>query len=98
LRIRRTSEQTEFKAIFEFRSGAPAAEIAKYAREIDVDLIVMGTHGRGAVAHLVLGSVAEIVVRTAPCPVLTVRNPQHDFVMPDVALVQEVQRRTEGLA
>jgi hypothetical protein len=46
----------------------------------------------------VLGSVAEIVVRTAPCPVLTVRNPQHDFVMPDVALVQEVQRRTEGLA
>jgi hypothetical protein len=41
---------------------------------------VLGTHGRGPVAHMLLGSVAERVVRTAPCPVLTVRHPQHDFV------------------
>jgi nucleotide-binding universal stress UspA family protein len=40
----------------------------------------MGTHGRGGVAHLLLGSVAEKVVRTAPCPVLTVRHPEHEFV------------------
>jgi nucleotide-binding universal stress UspA family protein len=57
------------------RSGPPAAEIARFAGENAVDLIVMGTHGRGGVAHMVLGSVAERVVRTAPCPVLTVRRP-----------------------
>ena len=43
----------------------------------------MGTHGRGGVAHLLMGSVAERVVRTAPCPVLTVRHPEHEFVLPD---------------
>ena len=50
----------------------------------------MGTHGRGFVAHVVLGSVAEKVVRTAPCPVLTVRNQQHEFVVPDVVGEQVV--------
>jgi nucleotide-binding universal stress UspA family protein len=43
----------------------------------------MGTHGRGGLAHLLMGSVSERVVRTAPCPVLTVRTPEHDFVRPD---------------
>jgi nucleotide-binding universal stress UspA family protein len=47
-----------------------------------VDLIVMGTHGRGPIAHMLLGSVAEKVVRKSPCPVLTVREAQHEFVMP----------------
>ena len=50
----------------------------------------MGTHGRGFVAHVVLGSVAEKVVRTAPCPVLTVRNPQHGFVVADAPAEQAV--------
>ena len=63
-------------------SSAPAA-IVRYAREQNVDLIVMGTHGRGAMAHLLVGSVAERVVRTAPCPVLTVRHPEHEFVLPN---------------
>jgi nucleotide-binding universal stress UspA family protein len=63
--------------------GPPAEEIVRFARARRVDLIVMGTHGRGAVAHLLMGSVAERVVRTAPCPVLAVRNPEHEFVMPD---------------
>jgi nucleotide-binding universal stress UspA family protein len=49
----------------------------------NVDLIVLGTHGRGALSHLFMGSVAERVVRTAPCPVLTVRHLQPDFVLPD---------------
>ncbi len=49
-----------------------------------IGCIVMGTHGRGAITRLLMGSVAERVVRSAPCPVLTVRHPQHEFVMPDL--------------
>ena len=64
-------------------SATPAIEIVRYAKDAGADLIVIGTHGRGAVAHLLMGSVAERVVRTAPCPVLTVRHPEHDFVLPD---------------
>jgi len=66
------------------REGAPAQEIVKYAKDTDIDLIVVGTHGRGAVAKLLMGSVAERVVRTASCPVLTVRHPEHEFVVPDL--------------
>ncbi len=64
-------------------SNSPALEIVKYASDTNVDLIIMGTHGRGPMAHLLMGSVAERVVRTAPCPVLTVRHPEHEFVLPD---------------
>jgi nucleotide-binding universal stress UspA family protein len=56
-------------------AGQPAAAIVEAAADRAVDLIVLGTHGRHGVAHLILGSVAERVVRTAPCPVLTVRGP-----------------------
>ena len=62
--------------------GHPFVEIIRYAKTDETDLIVMGTHGRGAIAHLLLGSVAEKVVRKAPCPVLTVRDREHEFVMP----------------
>jgi|SRR5215471_5127798 len=64
-------------------SASPALTIITYARDNAVDLIVMGTHGRGAMAHLLMGSVAERVVRTAPCPVLTVKHPEHEFLLPD---------------
>jgi nucleotide-binding universal stress UspA family protein len=64
-------------------SASAAAAVVQYARESSIDLIIVGTHGRTAVAHLLMGSVAERVVRTAPCPVLTVRHPEHDFVVPD---------------
>ena len=64
-------------------SNQPASAIVDYARQAGIDLIVMGTHGRGAVAHLLMGSVAERVVRTAPCPVLTVKHPEREFVLPD---------------
>ena len=64
------------------RVGHAFVEIIRYARANEIDLIVMGTHGRGAVKHMLLGSVAERVVRKAPCPVLTVRHPGHTFVMP----------------
>ncbi len=64
-------------------SSTPPHAIVEYARDHHIDLIVMGTHGRGPLAHLLMGSVAEQVVRTAPCPVLTVRHPEHEFVLPD---------------
>ncbi len=56
--------------------GKPHEEIVKAAREVEADLIVMGTHGRHGLSHLLLGSVAERVVRTAPAPVFTVRHPE----------------------
>lgn len=65
------------------RSNSPAFAIIDYAHNNHIDLIIMGTHGRGALAHMVMGSVAERVVRLAPCPVLTVRHPEHEFVWPD---------------
>ena len=64
-------------------STTPASAIVSYAKEAGIDLIVVGTHGRGAMAHLFLGSVAERVVRSASCPVLAVRHPEHEFVRPD---------------
>jgi glycine betaine transporter len=56
--------------------GYPSLEIVNYAKEHAIDMIVMGTHGRGPIGHLLLGSVAENVVRRAHCPVLTVRQPE----------------------
>lgn len=76
------AERSALRARLLTRVGHPFVEIVRYAREESIDLIVMGTHGRGAVGHLLLGSVAERVVRKAPCPVLTVRHPQHEFVRP----------------
>ena len=74
------------KAILQRQTG-PAQGIVAYAESANIDLIVMGTHGRGGWSHLLMGSVAEKVVRTAPCPVLTVRHPEHEFVRPDALQV-----------
>ena len=63
-------------------SGEPSQEIIRYAEEHDIDVIVLGTHGRTASASVLLGSVAEKVVGKAPCPVLSVREPGHEFTMP----------------
>jgi nucleotide-binding universal stress UspA family protein len=68
-------------------SASPAFAIVDYAGGNGIDLIVMGTHGRGGLAHMLMGSVAEKVVRLAPCPVLTVRHPEHEFVRPDTLAV-----------
>ena len=75
-------------------SDNPAEEITRHAVTEDIDLIVMGTHGRGAVAQLLMGSVAERVVRTAPCPVLTIRHPEREFVVADdnAVITPEAQR------
>ncbi len=58
-------------------AGPPADEIVRYARESAADVVVIGTHGRTGFAHVLLGSIAERIVRTSPCPVLTVRPPGH---------------------
>ncbi|MGH9140519.1 MAG: universal stress protein [Vicinamibacterales bacterium] len=73
------------RAVLEM-SDEPTEAITRYARSASVDLIVMGTHGRTGMSHLLVGSIAERVVRTASCPVLTVRHPEHEFVLPDAAL------------
>ncbi len=66
------------------RYGNPAEEICQYAIRNKIDLVVIGTHGRTGLKRLLLGSVAERVVRAAPCPVLTVRDEQvHDILKRD---------------
>ena len=62
--------------------GIPFAEIISTAREKEIDMIVICSHGRTGIKHMMLGSVSEKVVRKAPCPVLTVRQTDHEFVMP----------------
>jgi nucleotide-binding universal stress UspA family protein len=57
----------------EVRIGSPPTEIIAAAKDLHADLVCIGTHGRGGLARVILGSVAEMVVRQAPCPVLTVR-------------------------
>ncbi|MCA9072884.1 MAG: universal stress protein [Planctomycetaceae bacterium] len=62
------------------RLGSPFVNIIEYTKEHQIDLIVIGTHGRSGLSHVLIGSVAERVVRMAPCPVLTVRPHGHQFI------------------
>jgi nucleotide-binding universal stress UspA family protein len=79
-------ETRELKPELAMRIGKPSAEIIRYAQNRGIDLIVMGTHGRTGVAHVLMGSVAERVVRSAPCPVLTVHSEEREFVFADEVL------------
>ena len=74
--------ENEKPVVREVRVGAAFMEIIDYARENEIDLIVIGTHGRSGLMHVLMGSVAERIVRKAPCPVLTVKPEGHQFVMP----------------
>jgi len=73
-----TPEQKEhYRAELVVRHGNPVREILQYLHEhAAIHLVVMATHGRGGVARVMLGSVADKIVRMAPCPVLTVRIPE----------------------
>ncbi len=62
--------------------GIPFAEIISTAKSNDVDMIVLGSHGRTGIVHMMMGSVSEKVVRKAPCSVLTVKKSGHEFAMP----------------
>lgn len=69
------AEREKVHAVFTTRLGVPSAEILdRLDEEPRIDLVVMATHGRGGVARLVMGSVADKVIRAAPCPVLTMRQ------------------------
>ena len=78
------SDRRELQAETILKTGSSAAnEIIEYAKQTSIDLIIVGATGRGAVDRMLMGSVADKVVRHAPCPVLAVRHPEHEFVMPD---------------
>jgi universal stress protein A len=64
------------------KTGVTFVEIIDYIKQEKIDLVVMGTHGRGGIEHILIGSVAEKVVRKSPCPVLTVRPRGKIFSMP----------------
>lgn len=64
------------------RIGRPASEIAAAAKELNTDLIIISTHGHTGLKHVFLGSVTENVARVAPCPVLVVREEEHEFLRP----------------
>ena len=81
-RLARRAEAAEVEVATQHGIGVPFQEIVRQAEEHHADLIIMGTHGRTGLRHALLGSVAEKVVRKAPCPVLTVRHPEHEFVHP----------------
>lgn len=68
------TDRARYGATTEVMTGTSADTIVEFAADQRIDLIVMGTHGRTGIAHLLMGSVAEHVVRDAPCPVLTVRQ------------------------
>jgi nucleotide-binding universal stress UspA family protein len=80
-------DRTQLNAVTAVRTGnSPAFEIAAYAKAEGIDIILVGTHGRGMIGHLLMGNVAEKLVRIAPCPVLTVHHPEHEFIQPDALL------------
>jgi nucleotide-binding universal stress UspA family protein len=89
LELVKTQETTAGDLDLQVWSGTPHLEITRYAKERAIDLIVMGTHGRRGLAHAVMGSVAEKVVRTAPCPVLTIRRGEPNFAAPKILVATD---------
>lgn len=77
-------DRRELQATTALRVGnSTAKEITDYAKEASIDVIVIGATGRGTIDRMLMGSVADKVIRRAPCPVLAVRHPEHEFVTPD---------------
>jgi nucleotide-binding universal stress UspA family protein len=82
-RLLREDDRAAGVEVVTVTSPLPAHAIVTFARDFNIDLIVMGTHNRSGAPVSMMGSVAERVVRTAPCPVLTVRNPESQSVGPE---------------
>jgi nucleotide-binding universal stress UspA family protein len=83
-----TLSDTTIPVVYRFSIGNPAAEIVKVANDENVNLIVMGTHGRRGLPRLLKGSIAETVVRHARCPVLTRKEPKP-------TAVHQIEKRAE---
>ncbi len=83
------------KSVTKLGSGTPYSQIVRAARESDIDLIIISTHGRSGFVHAFMGSTAERVVRHASCPVLVVRERERDFV-PNVERKKEQHAGTDG--
>jgi nucleotide-binding universal stress UspA family protein len=80
------AEQQGIRVEYVLRDGGdsgPYAEIVRFAREQTIDLIIIGSRGRGALAHMLRGSVVDRVVHEAPCPVMTVHKHEHEFILQD---------------
>jgi nucleotide-binding universal stress UspA family protein len=92
------TETRELRPECAVRLGTPSSEIVRYAEEHEIDVIVMGTHGRTGVARVLMGSVAEAVVRTAPCPVLTMHRRGRESVVADEPIQRSVLATTVAQA
>ena len=75
--IKRQIDDPQQRIEVAVRVGDPGSEIVEYAKEIGADMIMMSSHGRTGIKHLLIGSVAERVVRLAECPVMVLRQPKH---------------------
>jgi nucleotide-binding universal stress UspA family protein len=88
------------RAVTHLRLDSPAEEIAQLASDLEADLVVVGTHGRRGLRRLLLGSVAEGVVRLAPCPVLVVRPKDETGPLPSIEppcpACVETRKKTDG--
>ncbi len=82
----RAAVRAQFKVVVD---RSPASAILAYARDAFIDLLIIGTHGRKGLSYFFLGSVAQQVSRLAPCPVLTVRTEEREFIRPDALQVSE---------
>ena len=78
-KLQRVTPPKGVRNCHKFIIGSPVDDLVEYAKENAIDLVVMGTHGRSGLSRLLMGSVAEGVVRRSPCPVLTIKQPVEDL-------------------
>jgi nucleotide-binding universal stress UspA family protein len=79
-KLAEVAREKQVSVVEEVVQGKPSAEIIRFAQEQAIDMIVLGTHGKGMLDQALFGSTTERVVRRAPCPVLTVRLAEHEFI------------------
>jgi nucleotide-binding universal stress UspA family protein len=79
-KLAKVAREKDVAVVEQVVQGKPSAEIIRFAQEQKIDMIVLGTHGKGMLDQALFGSTTERVVRRAPCPVLTVRLAEHEFI------------------